>query len=358
MTTRRMLAKLPARQLRYVQPVFDPAPGTVTADVYDQVEQDLRMVIPPVLLHSPAPDVLAAYWALMRETLHAAGTAPRRDKEIVAAAVSVANVCPYCIDTHTTGLYELASERDAEALGSDQLDEVLDADTRALARWGRTCHLVDEPALRDPPFDAARAAELIGVAVTFHYLNRIVNVFLPNYLISARLRGAARRRLKQGISRAMRPILRERATPGQALGLLAPAPLPPDAGWADGNPAVAGAVARASAAFERAGGQALPAAVRELVVARLADWRGEPMGLSRAWCEDAIGVLPAGDRAIGRLALLTAFASYQVDADVVEACRLGDESLVQAIAWVSYQTAALIGARAARMAALGAVESA
>lgn len=361
MTARGLVSKVTGRQITHVRPVFDPAPGTLTAGVYEQVERDLRVVIPPMLMHSPAPYVLAASWALMRETLHATGAAQRRDKEIVAAAVSVANTCPYCVDTHTTGLYDLASEHDAEALAADRLDDVLDPGARALARWGRLCHLVDEPVLRDPPFDAVQAAELIGVAVTFHYLTRMVNVFLPSYLLSPRLRGATRRRLKQGISRAMRPVLRQRAIPGEALGFLPPAPLPPDAGWASANPTLADAVARASAVFDDAGAETLSPAVRELVLTRLADWRGETMGISRTWSEDAIETLPAGEQAIGRLALLTAFASYQVDGDVVDAYRrerVNDEQLVKATAWVSYTTAAHIGARAARIAAHGATGSA
>ena len=345
MTARRMLSKLPARQLRYVQPVFDPAPGTVTADVYDQVEQDLRVVIPPVLLHSPAPDVLAAYWALMRETLHAAGTVPRRDKEIVAAAVSVANICPYCADMHSIGMYDLSTEHEAEAIVRDRIDELDDDRLRRHAAWARAAHTPDV-STGAPPFPEDHRPELVGVVVAFHYLTRMVNVFLSNFLLPPRLAPAARRRLKHGISRILAPTLRADREPGLSVPLLPDAALTGSAAWAAGSPVVAAAVARAYAAFEAAGERSVPDPVRALVGRRLAGWRGEETGLSRQWCEDLIAELPARERAAGRVALLTALASYQVDEDVIGEFRNGcpdDRVLVETAAWASFAAARRIG---------------
>jgi hypothetical protein len=60
--------------------------------------------------------------------------------------------------------------------------------------------------------------------------------------------------------------------------------------------------------------------VRELVQTRLAVGAAD-IGLSRSWVDDAVAELPAGKRAVAKLALLTALASYQVDADVVASAR-------------------------------------
>jgi hypothetical protein len=251
-------------------------------------------------------------------------------------------------------MYDLAGEEDAEAIGGDRLADLRDPEMRRLAQWARDAHVADSSTPDSPLVRGACGAELIGVAVAFHYLNRMVNVFLSDYLLPPRIRGTARRRLKRGVSMAMRPMLRRHAPPGEALALLPPAPLPADAAWARGGEGIADAVARASAVFEAGGARALPDSVRGLVKARLARWQGEEMGLSRAWCEEAIEELPVAQRPAGRLALLTAFASYQVDGDVVEAFKqqLGDPqqadaALVEATAWVSYTTARLIGSRAA-----------
>ena len=85
--------------------------------------------------------------------------------------------------------------------------------------------------------------------------------------------------------------------------------------------------------------------MRELVLAELAGWHGENRGLSRSLVTDAAG-LPAPLQAAARLALLTAFASYQVDQPVVEACRRGqrdDAELITLTSWASLAAARRIG---------------
>jgi hypothetical protein len=183
--------------------------------------------------------------------------------------------------------------------------------------------------------------------VGFHYVTRMVNVFLPNFLLPPRFGPAAKRRLKRGMSRVLSPTLRGRRVPGRSLELLPDAPLPPSAAWAAGSRNVAAAVARAYAAFDAAGARALPPEVRLLVDERLAQWRGEEMGPSREWCERLIGPLPVEQQPAARLALLTALASYQVDDDVVREFRIGrrdDGALVETVAWASYRAARQVGA--------------
>jgi hypothetical protein len=133
---------------------------------------------------------------------------------------------------------------------------------------------------------------------------------------------------------------------GVSLSFLPEVPLPPDLPWAAGNPAVAGAFARAAAAVDEAGRAALPAPVRELVARRLTVWRGEPPRLGRGWVEDAVAPLDAGDRPLAALALLTALASYRVDRAVVEefrARRPTDADLVGAAGWAAFSVARRVG---------------
>ncbi|NJP33642.1 carboxymuconolactone decarboxylase family protein [Micromonospora thermarum] len=346
MVAGRVVSSVVQRQVRYVRPVPAPEAAGVVGAVYAQAAEEQRIVSPPVLLHSPAPPVLAAYWMLMREPLLAAGRAGRLAKEAVAAAVSVANICPYCADMHSTGMYDLSDAGDAEAIVADRVEQVRDDAVRQVAGWARSAHLADLPGAADAPFEEADRPELVGVLVSFHYLTRMVNVFLANFLLPPGLGPAARRRLKQGISRLLRPTLREPYPPGRSLPLLPPADLPADARWAAGNPTVAAAVARSYAAFEAAGERALTPAVRDLLLRRLDDWRGEETGVSRQWCEDLVADLPAADRAAGRLALLTALASYQVDEEVVDEFRThhpDDRSLVEAAGWASFVAARRVG---------------
>jgi len=111
---------------------------------------------------------------------------------------------------------------------------------------------------------------------------------------------------------------------------------------------IADAFGRAAVAFDAVGRQALPDTVRQLVATRLSAWRGEDVGLSRGWVDNAIETLPVADRPVGRLALLTALASYQVDDQVLEDARMdpgraGDAKLIAAASWASFAAARRIG---------------
>jgi hypothetical protein len=59
--------------------------------VYAQMRRDF-MVAAPFVLHAEIPELLAAAWALVRETL-LAGSVPRAQKELIAEAISKANEC-------------------------------------------------------------------------------------------------------------------------------------------------------------------------------------------------------------------------------------------------------------------------
>ncbi|MGW4461215.1 carboxymuconolactone decarboxylase family protein [Micromonospora sp. NPDC004704] len=347
MVVKRIAASVIQRQVKYVTPVPVAAADGHLAEVYRQVAEEMGLVVPPVQLHSPVPDLASAYWMIMRETLLPVDMVGRETKEAVATAVAVANICPYCVDMHSLGMYELGTEHDAEALVADKVEDVADAHTRAMATWARIAHQPEAAFAVALPFGPVERAELVGVVVAMHYLSRMVNVFLSSFLIPPRLNAAGRRRFKRGASVMLRSTLRADRPAGRSVDLLPPAPLPAGAEWAAGSRAIAAAVGRADAAFEAAGTRALTPAVRDLVRRRLGRWNGEETGLSRRWCERLIEDLPESEQASGRLALLTAFASYQVDEHVIREFRAtapDDSALLDVTAWASWITARHVGA--------------
>jgi AhpD family alkylhydroperoxidase len=301
--------------IKYVRPVRASAAVGLVAKVYQQMERDWGFLAPPILLHSPSPEVMAASWLMMRETLLASGRADRVIKESVASAVSEANTCPYCVEIHDAIRHSIDRTHDAEAV-------------REWVHGGRR------------PFPDDQLEECVGVAVTFEYVNRMNNVFLPESPIPARVPGIARNRARRTVGRVAASSGRA-VEPGESLSLLPAAPLPEDLSWSAGHPTIGGALARASAVIESAGARSLPLRVRKLVNARLSGDAGE-IGLSRSWVDQAVEELPAADRAIAKLALLTALASDQVDADIVASARhdcADDAALVDVTAWASWSAA-------------------
>ena len=141
--------------VKYVRPVRASAAVGLVAMVYQQMERDFGFLAPPISLHSPSPEVMAASWLMMRETLLASGRADRVLKESVASAVSEANTCPYCVEVHDAIRHRIDGAYEADAVG-------------AWVRGGPR------------PFPDDQLGECVGVAVTFEYVNRMNNVFLPD----------------------------------------------------------------------------------------------------------------------------------------------------------------------------------
>ena len=341
-------------QVRHVSPIRPEAAPDAVAKVYAQVERDFGMLAPPVALHSPSPGVLAACWLMLRETLIATGQADRAVKEAAGTAVSAGNTCPYCVEVHSATLDRLRG-RAFDPLGraatyrraADGLVESpADPRIREIAAWAQACGRREEAGHHDAPFPADQAPEFIGIVVTFHYLNRMVNVFLRESPFPSGLPITAQSGLMRLLTRILRPTTSKIQPPGLSLNLLPAAPLPDDLSWASAHPDIAGAFARATAAIEAAGARSLPGAVRDLVTTRLAEWSGEHPGPSRAWVNEAVSGLAAADRPAGRLALLTTLASYQIDPSVIDEFRRDhpdDESLIELTAWASLAAARRVG---------------
>ncbi|MBM9508602.1 carboxymuconolactone decarboxylase family protein [Streptomyces sp. KK5PA1] len=336
-------------QVRHVTPVsFNAARGGV-AKVYQELERDFGILAPPVALHSPAPETLAATWLILRETLIVPGLVPRARKEAVASAVSVANECPFCIGMHTSTLGTLLPGRHSlvPAAEAGTTGPVTDPSVRDVAAWAKE-NSARATAGRGPvPFPPEQTPELVGTALALHYLNRMVNIFLGEVPLPphapAKSLGAVMRVLTWLITSSAKPSM----APGTSLDLLPAAELPKDLSWAATTPAVAEAFARGSAAMEVAAERSVPEPVRELVRAELDAWDGQSPGISRAWVEKSTADLAPEHRAAGRLALLTAIASYQVDEKVIAAFREtapDDSTLIELTGWASLTAARRVGA--------------
>lgn len=327
------------RAIRYLEPPdYDRATG-LEAAVLAQLDDDF-LVGPPLTLHMPDARLFAAVWGVGRECL-TVGREGRPMREAVGAAVSMANACPYCVDVHAASLHGLGQHAVADAVLAGE--EVADPRIRELVSWGLATLAPGSEILRRPPFTAAEAPQIIGTATCFHYLNRMVNVFLDPSPVPAA--GGGGGRLKRAALRAFGVVMRRRLARQDAVAgrfLLdagADAALPAEFGWAASNAAVAGSFVRLAAAAEEAGRRAVDPEVRALVEEVVQAWSGTSPGLSRSWVEGPASRLDEALRPAARLALLTALAAYQVDEAVVAAFRArapGDRELVDLTAWSSF----------------------
>ena len=330
--------------VQHVTPVAPDAAEGLVADVYAQLRREFQ-IAPPLTLHSPAPRILAGAWSVTRESQIVPGRLPRPMKEAISASVSHINTCPYCVDAHTGLLHGAAKHDVAASIRNGQPESIADDRTRELVRWALATRSPGDPMITSPPFSPEEAPEAIGTALAYHYVNRMVHVFLGDDLLPlpSGFRGIARRAFGATFGKRM---VRRGGEPGASLDLLPDASLPDDLRWAQSNPAIAGAWARFAAVVEEAGQRVLPEPVRALLLMQLAEWKGEDPGMSAAWVEDAVASLEEAHRPAARFVLLVSFASYRVDDSTVEAFRSTtprDSDLVEAAAWAALQAARRIG---------------
>jgi AhpD family alkylhydroperoxidase len=327
-----------AKSIQHVMPTEPSKADVFTAEVYKQLEADF-MPAPLVLLHSPAPSIMAGVWSILRESL-LAGHADRVLKEVVAAVVSKTNECPFCVEAHTTMLHAADEHDVSSAILRGDYENITDPLHQAAAQWVLRNRTASTSTLLPPSIPAQDIPEVIGTALTFQYINRMANIFLGDtpLPVPALLKGITRRLYA---ATAGKRVIRE-LEQGHSLKFVPEAALPEDLSWAASNPAVAGAFAGFAHTVEAAGDAALSQTVRDLVNDRIQAWNGEAVSLSRRWAEDAVMPLGREDRAAARLALLAALASYQVDEQVIADFRAyypDDAQLITAAAWASWRAA-------------------
>ncbi|GII77928.1 alkyl hydroperoxide reductase AhpD [Sphaerisporangium rufum] len=295
-------------RFRYVRPV-DPrdAAGRV-AGVYRQIAADFGMARMPVFMTlSPDEDVLVAAWAAVRESL-LAGPVPRAGREIVALGVSLANRCPFCVDAHTTLLHATGDHRSAETIAAGGTPE--DPGQAALLAWARSTRAARAAA---PPFEPGTAAEHIGTALAFHFINRMASALLTDNLLPGNLQRS--RLVRAAGGRALAGAVRRRLPAGESLPLLDGPPAAPAPDWAGGAPA--GRAHAALRAVAAAGGDLLGPPARRAVERAVAGWDGQHPPPGAGWPAEALPGLSTADRPGARLALLAAVAPYRItDAEV------------------------------------------
>ncbi|MFK4693399.1 carboxymuconolactone decarboxylase family protein [Streptomyces pristinaespiralis] len=289
------------RAFRFTDPAPPSAATGVTADVYGQMARDFGIErAATFVVLSDSPPLMTGAWALLRESL-LAGRVSRTDKEVVAAGVSLANRCPFCVDAHTVLLHATGDHALAETIARGE--EPADAGHRRLLAWGKD--------IRGPrPFPAEQTPEHLGTALAFHFINRIVSALLNENMLPG---GPQKYRLvRSAAGRSLARTVRREVPPGESLELLRTSGTEP--AWAAGT-----AVGTAYGALREAalmGAGLLSEDDRTLVRKTVADHDGVARPpLSADW-------LPDREESPGaRLTLLAALAPYRITEEDVRAWR-------------------------------------
>jgi len=330
--------------IRYVHPREWPSDEPVRR----QIVEEFGFLPAPLLLHAAVKELLPASWMILRETM-LTGIVPRAVKEALSLMISRANRCPFCEDSHAMTLLGLRRPELVHAMVPDEWNQLGDPQITRILGWVTENLKAQEPGAihSEPPFSLEEAAEIIGTFVLFHYLNRVVNVFLAESPLPGPQRMPGWNRAGRWLGgRVFEKIFRRSLVPGESLQFLPEAVLAPDLAWARANPHVAGAFARFDHVLTMAAVSTLPVETRKLLEHRLASWRGDLPGLDKQSIDEALLALPAEEKPLARLALLAAFVPYRVSFRDIEDARTrggSDADLVGTVAWAAFAAARRIG---------------
>jgi len=343
---------LSVKTMRYLESVPRYQARGMLAEVYDQIAEDF-FVNGSLTSRSGVPSLLAAIWTGGRETILVSDQLDRTTKEALTATLSSINDCPYCGDMLVSLVH--ASDRHDEAIQilSETEENIADPLLRERLLWVRA---VATPGATPPtsiPFSKVELPEAIGSLMAMSDINRFSHIVMDGSPVNApfglRAVKAFALRLFGGELKTthIRPL-----EPGRTLHLLPQAELPDDLRWAAANPRIARAVAQWAAAVEAEADKVIPERARQVVHRSLKQWQGEQMPISRNWVEQEVVGLQGNERAIARLALVLAKASYQSDGKLVAEVlkhNPDQEQFLRILAWCSFTAARYVAAHIARL---------
>ena len=300
--------------------------------VYAQISRDMALAA-PFTLHSSQPDLVAGVWSAERETLFH-GIVPRGYKEAVAATVAVINECPYCIDAHSV-MMQASDEGDAAKIVKSQSGTIKDEKLQQLVDWAKASRTPDADIILNPPFSKEEAPEIIGGALAFHYINRMVNIFVEGEMMpDMGFMNGLMRNIMSGTM--IKSMIQRKTVPGDSLQFLPEADLPDDFAWAVNNEIIA----KTFAGFADILSKLIRDVVLEGTIATVQSvydsWHGDDKGISRAWLNQAIDSLDEKEVVSAKLMLLAGLASYQVtESDIADFRQYypEDAQLIAVTAW-------------------------
>ena len=322
-TMGKMMEALAPSSIHLLTPSTPKHTHGLANDVYTQMRTEF-MVAAPFVLHGEVPELLAAAWCIVRETLFT-GEADRGHKEIIAWAVSQSNECPFCVGAHLAAV---------KAAGAN--DEQLE-------NWARNSFSSTE-ATELPQQFSNYSEEYIGTLLAFHYLNRMVSVFVDNKMMplptaldpvtnsmaKVMMGGLIKKGANnpQGTSTVLLPEINETLS------------WKPD--WANGNEHVAAAIAGWSATIESVARQKIRVSFLEQLNQMIDQWQGGHQTRANIPFKDLHPTINDNEHRAAELALLTVMAPHLVKgADIESVLNSGwsKESTLSLVAWSAHKAA-------------------
>lgn len=313
-------------------------------DVYDQLKSEMGDVVEPISLHAILPDLLKGIWGILRETVIIEDATSRKVKEAVGASVSASNECPYCVDAHTIMIIGLKDKLVADAIVKKDLDLIENDEVRKIVNWAFNTRNFKSMTVNNPPFSSKEAAEIIGTAVFFHYLNRMVTIFLGPTILPLNIhffKGIMKSMAAKMFSGVLHEDRKEGAKKGNYANIKG-------LYWASGNPRVEYVFTYFFHVVTELANQHVPQEVRSFIKDQIIDWDGSDLENTKD-LDTVVSVVSSQNQPLARMLYLTAFSPHRIQDFHFKEFHMfykgKDEQILASLSWASLLTSVRIGDR-------------
>ncbi len=300
---------------------------------------DFGMIPPPLSIHKVDSDLFSASWACLRETL-VVGRVPRYFKEAVASGASEANRCPYCVGAHSM-MFDIYKPPAKKQPTVD--DPFRSLDPEKLKMWARSWNLSKNDQI-SPPFPKKIQSEIIGTAVYFHYLTRMVAIYLGDSFIPKYVKWTVP--LMMSFMRMCMGLNDKRS---KNLGTSQLPNVPMDGGpdWADQDN-IRIAFSQFQTVTDSKITKILSGSMMDFIKSFLSKWQGFDPGLSASWVMpymEKLSKLDAKEEQLARYMLWVIGSPYMIVDEEKKSLEkiMGNTDLFIATAWVSLRAALRTG---------------
>jgi len=325
--------------IKYIKSI---KPGQAKGDVkevYTQLKEEMGDVVEPISMHAIIPELLGAVWGILRETLVVDDIVDRTTKEAVGASVSSSNECPYCVDAHTIMIIGLQDKDVADAIVKKDLSLIKDEKVRQIVDWS-----FKSSEINNPPFDAKQSAEIIGTAVFFHYLNRMVTIFLGPTILPLNI-SFLKGTMKKMAAMMFAGVLKKEKEKGNNVGAYKDVP---DLYWAKHNDRVNYVFTYMHHVLTELAKKYVPEEVQVFLKDQIVNWDGSELTNTKD-LDKIVSVISKKNQILTKMLYLTAFSPHRIQDYHFEEFNLfykgQNEAILATLSWASFMTSAKIGDR-------------
>jgi len=231
-----------------------------------------------------------------------------------------------------------------KAVENQDLDLVQDVKTKQLLDWAFNTKYFQSDIIQQPPFSKGEAPEIISTAVLFHYLNRMVTVFLGETILPFNI-SFLRSFMKKLAAMMFSKVLASEKKKNESFFEVDMSEFGDPFYWTKSNVRIHHALSSFYKVVHSLGKESISNQVFEFITTEIDNWTGsEHIDISDL--DEKLKTVDVEFRKMAKMLYFISFMPYRVTTGLVTDLRktykLEDDEILGMFSWASYMTAAKI----------------